>query len=44
MLFFSGGVILSGGGVDKNLTLEVEVGLLREETESEIATLLFKEV
>ena len=41
---FSGGVILSGGGVDKNLTLEVEVGLLREETESEIATLLFKEV
>ena len=41
---FSGGVILSGGGVDKNLTLEVEVGLLREKTESEIATLLFKEV
>ncbi len=41
---FKGGVILSGGGVDKNLTLEVELKLLREQTEAEIATILFKEV
>lgn len=38
---WSGGVILSGKGVDKNLTLEVELKLLREETESETARLLF---
>lgn len=41
---FAGGIILSGGGVDKNLTLEVEIKLLREQTESEIAGLLFKGV
>ncbi|UKI14232.1 MAG: hypothetical protein L6V85_09125 [Clostridiales bacterium] len=41
---FKGGVVLSGGGVDKNLTLEVEIKLLREQTESEIAGLLFKGV
>lgn len=41
---FNGGIILSGKGVDKNLTLEVELKLLREQTEGEIAKLLFKEV
>lgn len=41
---FKGGIILSGGGVDKNLTLEVELKLLREQTEAEIAAVLFKEV
>lgn len=41
---FEGGIILTGKGVDKNLTLEVELKLLRNETETEIAALLFKEV
>lgn len=40
---FTGGVILSGNGVDKNLTLEVELKLLREELETEVAATLFKE-
>lgn len=40
---FKGGLILTGNGVDKNLTLEVELKLLREQTEAEVAALLFKE-
>lgn len=38
---FDGGIVLSGNGVDKNLTLEVEFDLLRDEKESETATKLF---
>lgn len=34
---FDGGMIISGKGIDKNLTLEVEFKLLRDETEAEIA-------
>lgn len=36
-----GGIILSSGSVDKNLSLEVEMGALREELESEVAQKLF---
>lgn len=35
------GMILSGNGVDKNLTFEVEVALLREEIETQIAKEIF---
>lgn len=38
---FDGGVMLSGGGVDKNLTLDVEIALVRDETEARIAHALF---
>lgn len=38
---FSGGMILSGDGSDKNLTLEVELKSVREEFEPQIAELLF---
>ncbi len=34
---FEGGMILSGGGIDKNLTFEVELELMRDECEAEIA-------
>lgn len=34
---FDGGMIISGGGVDKNVTLEVEIEMLREETETMLA-------
>lgn len=34
---FDGGIILSGKGIDKNLTFEVELGILREVVEIEIA-------
>lgn len=35
------GMVLSGGGVDKNLTFEVEVDMLREEFETQIAKEIF---
>lgn len=35
------GMILSGNGVDKNLTFEVEIALLREELETQIAKEIF---
>ena len=35
------GMILSGHGVDKNLTFEVEIASLREELETQIAKELF---
>lgn len=35
------GMMLSNNGVDKNLTFEVEVALLREETETQIAKEIF---
>ncbi len=38
---FSGGVILSGHGVDKNLTFESELKLLRDEIEPEVAKIMF---
>jgi len=38
---FDGGMILSSKGVDKNLTFEIEVSLLREEIEMQIAKELF---
>lgn len=34
---FDGGVILSSCGIDKNFTLEVEIALMRDETEEEVA-------
>lgn len=34
---FDGGLILSSGGVDKNFTLDVELGLLRDTVEADIA-------
>jgi V/A-type H+-transporting ATPase subunit E len=40
---FLGGVILSGGGVDKNMTLECEIALLRGELEDKVAKMLFSE-
>ena len=39
---FDGGIILSSDGVDKNLTLEVEVASFRDEYEAKIAKELFK--
>ncbi len=38
---FNGGVIISENGVDNNFTLEVEVALLREQTETKIAKEIF---
>ncbi len=38
---FDGGLILSENGIDKNFTFEVEVELLREQTETEIAKEIF---
>lgn len=38
---FDGGMVLSGAGVDKNMSFEVEFALLREETEAETARKLF---
>lgn len=38
---FSGGIILRSQGFDKNLTVEVETEMLREEIETKIAELLF---
>ncbi len=38
---FAGGMIISGGGVDKNLTFEVEVAMLRESLEADIAKEIF---
>lgn len=38
---FDGGMILSGNGIDKNLTLEVEIGMIRSEIETQIAKELF---
>lgn len=38
---FDGGIILSSKGVDKNMTFDVEVSLLREEIEMQIAKELF---
>ena len=34
---FDGGIVLSNNGIDKNFTLEVEISLIRDETEAEIA-------
>ena len=39
---FVGGVILSGKGMDKNLTFDVELKVLREELETAIADMIFK--
>ncbi len=41
---FDGGIMLSQNGVDKNLALETEIAILRDETEERIAKELFKEV
>jgi len=41
---FSGGVLLSGGGIDKNMTIECEIELLRGGLEDKVAKLLFSEV
>lgn len=38
---FSGGMIISNGGSDKNMTLDVELKELREKYEPEIAKLMF---
>lgn len=38
---FDGGIIISENGVDNNFTLEVEVALLREQTETKIAKEIF---
>lgn len=38
---FDGGMILSGKGIDKNLTFEVEINALREISETEIAKEIF---
>ena len=40
---FSGGILITGSGSDKNFTLEVELAGVREEYEPEIAKLLFGE-
>lgn len=40
---FDGGIILTGGGIDKNLTLEVELKLLYDEIQADVAAILFKE-
>lgn len=41
---FGGGIILSSGIYDKNLTFEVELNMLRDEIEPEIANMIFGEV
>lgn len=38
---FAGGIILSNESIDKNFTLEVELGTLRDEIEPKIAKMLF---
>lgn len=38
---FRGGVMLLGKGVDKNLTFESEIALLRDEVEPEVAKIMF---
>lgn len=38
---FDGGVVISENGIDNNFTLEVEVALLREQTETKIAKEIF---
>ena len=38
---FKGGVMLLGKGVDKNLTFESELALLRDEVEPEVAKIMF---
>ncbi len=38
---FDGGVVLSENGVDKNFTFEVEVALLKEQTEARVAKEIF---
>ncbi|HAT83330.1 MAG TPA: V-type ATP synthase subunit E, partial [Clostridiales bacterium] len=38
---FDGGLILSENGVDKNFTFEVEVALLKEQTEAKTAKEIF---
>ena len=38
---FIGGVILSNNGIDKNLTFDVELKVLREELETTIANMIF---
>lgn len=38
---FTGGVILSNNGIDKNLTFDVELKVLREELETTIASMIF---
>ena len=40
---FDGGIILSGSGVDKNLTFETEFQLLKDELEETVAKKLFAE-
>ncbi len=40
---FSGGILISGKGSDKNFTLEVELSGVREEYEPQIAKLIFGE-
>ena len=39
--YFKGGVILSGERYDKNLTLELELSLIREKIESKVDEILF---
>ena len=38
---FDGGMILTGKGIDKNLNFDVELALLRDATETQIAKELF---
>lgn len=40
---FSGGMIISGEGADKNITLEAELAAAREELEAAIAEMMFGE-
>lgn len=40
---FCGGIILSKEGYDKNMTFEVLLAQVREESEAEVASVLFKE-
>lgn len=40
---FVGGIVLKGNGVDKNLTLENELSIVRSEYEKDIANILFGE-
>lgn len=40
---FDGGIVLSGKGVDKNLTLDSEFQILKDELEEEVAKKLFAE-
>ncbi len=39
---FDGGIILSNNGIDKNMTLEVEIASIRDEYEAKVAKELFK--